>query len=110
MSMTDEKAKRVKYLRALEKFAKFAIASLKRNDFDEVTFRARVAKNADIVAKVEPVFLDQPYSKALQSFINLLIAGAKRDELLRSANALDKLKNSKNYKKDKHKNRFKDES
>ncbi|MBE2983782.1 hypothetical protein CCAL9344_00260 [Campylobacter sp. RM9344] len=109
MNFIDEKAKRVKYLRALEKFAKFATSSLKRDDFDEEAFRARVAKNAEIISKVESVYLDQPYTKALEEFINLLITNAKKDELLKSANALDKLRKSKTYKKDKHKNKFKDE-
>lgn len=109
MSAADDKFKRVRYLRALEKFAKSAINGLKRDDFDETAFADRVAKNALIIAKIEPVYLDQPYTKALENFINLLIANTPREELLRSANALDKLKNSKNYKKEKHKNKFKDE-
>ncbi|WP_169780055.1 hypothetical protein [Campylobacter curvus] len=106
MSTADDKFKRVRYLRALEKFAKSAINGLKRDDFDEAAFADRVAKNALIIAKIEPVYLDQPYTKALENFINSLIANTPREELLRSANALDKLKNSKNYKKEKHKNKW----
>ena len=106
MSQIDEKAKRVKYLRALEKFAKFAVGALKREDFNEAAFYERADKNAQILKKIEPVFLDQPYTKALENFINSLIANTPREELLRSANALDKLKNSKNYKKEKHKNKW----
>ncbi|MBN7288432.1 MULTISPECIES: hypothetical protein [Campylobacter] len=106
MSAADDKFKRVRYLRALEKFAKSAINGLKRDDFDEAAFADRVAKNAQIIAKIEPVYLDQPYTKALENFINSLIANTPREELLRSANALDKLKNSKNYKKEKHKNKW----
>ena len=106
MSAADDKFKRVRYLRALEKFAKSAINGLKRDDFDEAAFADRVAKNAQIIAKIEPVYLDQPYTKALENFINSLIANTPREELLRSANALDKLKNSKNYKKEKHKNNW----
>ena len=106
MSAADDKFKRVRYLRALEKFAKSAINGLKRDDFDEAAFADRVAKKAQIIAKIEPVYLDQPYTKALENFINSLIANTPREELLRSANALDKLKNSKNYKKEKHKNKW----
>ena len=96
MNQVTDKFKRVKYLRALEKFAKSAINGLKRDDFDETEFRQRVEKNAKVIEKVEAVYLDQPYSKALESFI-------------KAANLLDKLKNQKTYKKEKHKNKFKDE-
>ncbi|WP_148822717.1 hypothetical protein [Campylobacter concisus] len=109
MNQVTDKFKRVKYLRALEKFAKSAINGLKRDDFDEDEFRQRVEKNAKVIEKVEAVYLDQPYSKALENFINLLIKNAPKDELLKAANLLDKLKNQKTYKKEKHKNKFKDE-
>ena len=81
----------------------------KRDDFDESEFRQRVEKNAKVIEKVEAVYLDQPYSKALENFINLLIKNASKEELLKAANLLDKLKNQKTYKKEKHKNKFKDE-
>ncbi len=110
MNQVTDKFKRVKYLRALEKFAKSAINGLKRDDFDETEFRQRVEKNAKVIEKVEAVYLDQPYSKALENFINLLIKNApKKEELLKAANLLDKLKSQKTYKKEKHKNKFKDE-
>ena len=102
MNQVTDKFKRVKYLRALEKFAKSAINGLKRDDFDEAEFRQRVEKNAKVIEKVE-------YSEALESFINLLIKNASKEELLKAANLLDKLKNQKTYKKEKHKNKFKDE-
>ncbi|WP_149719749.1 hypothetical protein [Campylobacter concisus] len=110
MNQVTDKFKRVKYLRSLEKFAKSAINGLKRDDFDESEFRQRVEKNAKIMEKVEAVYLDQPYSKALENFINLLIKNASKEELLKAANLLDKLKNQKTYKKEKHKNKFKDEN
>ncbi|QKF92098.1 hypothetical protein [Campylobacter sp. CCUG 57310] len=108
-SVGYDKFRRVKYLRGLEKFAKSAISGLKREDYDEEQFRLRVAKNAEILAKIEPVYLDSAYSKALEKFVNLIIANNDRNELLDAANSLEKLKNSKTYKKDKHKNRYKDE-
>ena len=49
MAEQNDKFKRVKYLRGLEKFAKAAINALKREDFNEDEFRARVGKNADAV-------------------------------------------------------------
>lgn len=110
MSFIDEKAKRVKYIRALEKFAKSAINALKRDDFDLNEFFIRVDKNAKFLNKLEPVFLDQPYTKALENFVNEVLSKGEKDELLRSANLLEKLKNRKTYKRDKHKNKFKDEA
>lgn len=109
MGVGEDKFKRVKYLRALEKFAKSAISGLKREDFDEERFRARAGKNAEILTKIEPVYLDSSYSKELEKFVNSVIAKLDRDELLSLANSLDKLRNSKTYKKDKHKKKFKDE-
>lgn len=105
----DEKTKRVKYIRSLEKVAKVAISCLKRADFDHMAFRQRVDKNIQILQKVEPVYLDQPYTKALETFINSLLNDFSRDELLKMANLLEKLKNTKTYKKEKHKNKFKDD-
>ncbi|AII14724.1 hypothetical protein CIG2463D_0885 [Campylobacter iguaniorum] len=101
--MNDDKFKRVKYLRALEKFAKLVIRNLKREDYDEQRFTTLVTKNLEILQKVEPVFLDQPYAKALCEFSNLTINSTDRSVLLKSANNLEKLKNAKNYKKEKHK-------
>ena len=60
MNQITDKFKRVKYLRALEKFAKSAINGLKRDDFAEAEFRQRVEKNAKVIEKVEAVYLDQP--------------------------------------------------
>ena len=51
MAEQNDKFKRVKYLRGLEKFVKSAISGLKREDFDDAQFRARAAKNAEIFRK-----------------------------------------------------------
>ena len=106
----EEKDKRVKYIRALERFVKSAIAVLKREDFDEELFKVRMQKNYQVVAKVEPVVLDSGYTKALEMFVNSVLHVLKnpqddfRQNLLKEANALEKLKNNYSYKKDKHKN------
>ena len=91
--------KRVKYIRALDRFVKSAINILKREDFDDEIFIKRVEKNTQILEKVEPVLL----KKALENFANSVIQNKNKDELLKEANLLDKLKNSKNYKKERHK-------
>ncbi|MCI6989652.1 MAG: hypothetical protein MR902_08925 [Campylobacter sp.] len=94
---------RVRYLRALSKFANSAIILIKRDDFDEEIFKKRVEKNYEILIKSPSVYLDQPYAKALESFVNSVVELKPRDELVKEANLLLKLKNSKNYKKEKHK-------
>lgn len=105
-----EKQDRVKYIRALERFSKSAITLLKRDDFNEELFRSRVKKNREALNKVEPIFLDQPYTKALENFANMVIAEDSRENLIKEANLLEKLKNKKSYKKDKHKSgKFEDE-
>ena len=109
MAEQNDKFKRVKYLRGLEKFVKSAISGLKREDFDDAQFRARAAKNAEILRKIEPVFLDNAYSKSLENFVNLVVKGGERAELISCANALEKLKNQKTYKKEKHRKNYKDE-
>ena len=109
MAEQNDKFKRVKYLRGLEKFVTSAISGLKREDFDDAQFRARAAKNAEILRKIEPVFLDSPYAKSLENFVNLVVKGGERSELIACANALEKLKNQKTYKKEKHRKKYKDE-
>ncbi|MSN96005.1 hypothetical protein F1B92_02150 [Campylobacter sp. FMV-PI01] len=105
-----DKEKRVKYIRALERFVKSAILILKRDDFDSELFRKRINKNLEALNKVEAIFLDQPYTKALENFAKTLILEDDREILIKQANLLGKLKNSKNYRKDKHKTlKFKDE-
>ncbi len=105
MSDKTEKFNRVRYIRGLERFAIAVVKAIKRDDFDEAKFIAVIEKNYRLLNKIEPVFLDQPYTKALCEFVNLCLKnGVNKDEILKSANHLDRLKNSKNYKKDKHKN------
>lgn len=104
-----EKTKRIKYLRALEKIAKRAINSLKRKDFEKDRFELSLKSWAKLFEKIEPVYLDQSYSKELQSFVNACLEGkSSQIELINKANKLQQLKNNKNYKKLKHKNELKD--
>jgi len=107
----EEKTKRVKYVRALEKFVKSAVAILKREDFDFSRFEERMLKNAIPLQKVEPIVLDSTYTKNLESFCNLILEtinqknedkDEERQVLLKHANALERLKVNSSYKKEKH--------
>ncbi|MFA6757641.1 MAG: hypothetical protein WCR62_07895 [Sulfurospirillaceae bacterium] len=103
-----EKSMRVKYIRALEKFVKSAISILKREDFDFLLFQTGVIKNySSQLEKVQSVVLDSTYSKNLELFANEVMLSVQKEpslsikeELLNSANALEKLKSKSNYKRD----------
>lgn len=104
--MQNDKFKRIKYIRSLEKFALNITKSLKRADFSWEAFCQLRDKNYESLQKIEPVFLDEPYTRALESFANLAINATDKDFLLKSANALDKFRKAAKYKKDKHKGKF----
>lgn len=107
MAKIDEKTLRVKYLRALEKFANAAISALKKENFDKEKFQERMEKNKKIVEKCKAVNLNSSYNKTLENFVNNCLDFSKqKEELLSLANALDKLK--KGEKKEKHKTYLKD--
>lgn len=98
--MENEKFMRVRYLRALEHFSMDISKAIKKDDFDELKFNALIEKNMKILNKIPSVSLHSSYSKALLAFVNM--AGvSSRAELLKAANALDKFKKAKNYKRDK---------
>lgn len=114
----EERAKRVKYVRALEKFVKSAVATLKREDFDFSRFEERMQKNAIPLRKVAPIVLDSTYTKSLEAFCNLILETLnqnieekeeERQVLLRHANALEKLKVNSSYKKEKHRQKVFDD-
>ena len=106
---TDNKFDRVKYIRALEHFANSAISILKRDDFDEELFKNRVTKNLQARSLIQKSYLDRPYTKALETFVGLVASFETKELLLKEANRLEKLKKSKSYKKEKHKNKKFDE-
>lgn len=106
----NDKANRTKYIRALERFFNQCIGLLKRDDFDYILFEKKVLKQYEILCKITPVFLDQPYTKELEKFANEVILKTNHEEktyhlyLLKQTNQIQKLKNSSKYKKLKHKN------
>lgn len=98
--MENEKFLRVRYLRALERFSMAITKAIKKDDFDEIRFSSLVAKNTELLNKIPSVSLHSAYSKTLLSFVNMA-ASSSRADLIRAANALDKFKKAKNYKRDK---------
>ncbi|MCW1360390.1 hypothetical protein OLQ22_04430 [Campylobacter jejuni] len=107
----NEKFDRVRYVRNLEKFANSASSALKREDYDEKLFQERMLKNAQNFNKTPAVVLNSSYTKELENFVNACLDFKfSKNELLTKANNLDKLKKQQSYKKDKHKNKFKEEN
>lgn len=110
--MSNEKFIRTRYLRSLEKFATSIIKALKRSDFEAQKFALLVEKNQQILAKIEPAPLFDAYPKALLAFVNLSIEKCQepnaQSTLLRAANALDKFKKAREYKRNKNDKNFDD--
>lgn len=99
----DEKAKRIKFIRALQKVASNATTLLKKENFDAELFAKAMQKNELFLQKCEAVSLNATHTKALLEFVNACFqTPIKQNELLSLANALDKGRKSK---KIKHKNK-----
>ncbi|TQR54618.1 hypothetical protein [Campylobacter troglodytis] len=102
--MKKEKANRTRYLRALEKFYNIALLSLKKEDFNKDIFEKTVLKNYALFDKNSAVTLNSAYTRGLEDFVNdCLSLTFSKEDLVSKANALEKLKKEKSYKKEKHK-------
>lgn len=108
-----EKQLRIRYIRVLEKFFTRTVSLLKLENFDTDLFIERTKKNYEDIGRVKVVELNSNYLVDLKAFINKTLMyldhhsddfKEERETLLRDANTLQKEKNKKNYKKDKHKN------
>lgn len=110
--MQNEKFIRVRYLRCLEKFATNVIKALKRDDFDAQRFSAMVEKNEELLSRCQKTTLYDRYPRALQAFVEQCMAykgaSSAKNELLRSANALEKFKKAREYKRNKNDKNFDD--
>lgn len=116
----NEKALRLRYIRALEKFAKRAINLLKapEDEFHFEKFKKKMHENFEAVEKVEAVRLDSGYMSKLEEYVNHILGTLdnhsedfedEKSMLLKEANLLHKEKNKNIYKKDKHsKHKFND--
>lgn len=112
MTKNNEKFIRVKYLRALEKVVNSIIKAIKRDDFDSQKFVLLMDKNEKFLSEIEPAILHDSYPKALEIFVNLAISqkseNSVQNTLKRSANALEKFKKAKEYKRMKNDKNFND--
>ncbi len=109
-----EKAKRIKYIRVLEKFFKRNLSLLKLENFDYELYRLRIIKSFEELQKAQPTDLNSNYLVGLKRHIENVMSFVynpsedleqHKQNLLKEANLLLKDKNQSNYKKEKHKNK-----
>lgn len=104
---------RLKYVRALERFHKSIIGFLLSNsEFSMQSYKKKVDSSLVQLSKVTSTKLYKGDLQDLQKLVQKMIDSSSLDvdtsvlkeELLYASNQLEKSKNSKKYKKDKHKN------
>ena len=109
---TNDKTKRLRYIRILEKFTTKAIGLLKYDNFDILLYKKAILKSYDELKKIESIELYSEYPVTLKSLAQLILDKIdshsknyenERKEILKESNLLYKLKNNNRYKKNKHK-------
>ncbi|MDD5372043.1 MAG: hypothetical protein PHO62_01310 [Sulfurimonas sp.] len=106
-----DNANRLRYIRALERFHKSIIGYLSGNP--EITidgYNKKIESNLKILQRVDEISLYKGDLQDLQKLVKKMIAfkesskdiGEIKDEILYASNQLDKTKNARRYKKDKH--------
>lgn len=108
-----DNANRLRYIRALERFHKGILSYL--SNTEELThkgFDKKIDNSLKLLNRTEEIALYKGELQDLQKLVKKMISykGSEEDienikeELLYSSNQLDKSKNAKRYKKDKHAN------
>jgi len=106
-----ENANRLRYIRALERFHKSILSYLSNSDtLNNEKYNKKIDNALKLLNRVEEVQLYKGELQDLQQLVKKMIAYKDSDEdidnikeeLLYSANQLEKSKNAKRYKKDKH--------
>jgi len=109
---------RLRYIRALERFHKGMISYLMNTpELTHKSFNKKIDNSLKLLNRIDEVDLYKGELKDLQILVKKMI-GYKdsqedieniKEELLHSSNQLDKNKNARRYKKDKHSNAMFDE-
>ncbi len=115
---TIDNANRLRYIRALERFHKGIISYLMNTEkLTHNGFNKKIDNSLKLLNRIEEIELYKGELKDLQTLVKKMISykESKKDidnikeELLYDSNQLDKSKNAKRYKKDKHANAKYDE-
>jgi hypothetical protein len=104
---------RLRYIRSLERFHKGMISYLMNTaDLTHKSFNKKIENSVKLLNRTEEVDLYKGELKDLQTLVKKMISYKDseediqniKEELLYSSNQLDKSKNARRYKKDKHSN------
>ncbi len=108
-----DNAHRLRYIRALERFHKGMISYLMNTpELTHKGFDKKIVNSLKLLNRIEEIDLYKGELKDLQTLVKKMIGFKESDEdienikeeLLHSSNQLDKSKNARRYKKDKHSN------
>ena len=106
-----ENSNRLRYVRALERFHKSIVSYLNNsNDLTKERYDKKIDNALKVYQRVEEIALYKGDLQDLQKLVKKMIAYKESDEdidnikedILYSSNQLDKNKNARRYKKDKH--------
>jgi len=106
-----ENSNRLRYVRALQRFQKSIVSFLSSSEeLTKERYDKKVENALKVLKRVEPSQLYKGELQDLETYVNKMIEyknsdediGAIREYLLYSANQLEKSKNARRYKKDKH--------
>lgn len=114
----DEKAKRTKYIRALERFMLKILPTLKNDKLSNEEFITRIASSYKFMKDIEKQRLDSSYLRQIEDIVQKLLDNCNGEiadlnelqtTLIKEWNLAQKSKNKATYKKEKHKNRSLDD-
>jgi len=109
-----ENSNRLRYTRALERFHKSIVSYLlNAQDLTSQKYIKKVQNAIKVLNRVEPVVLYKGELKDLELLVKKIISYKEssddiemiKNDILHSSNLLDKNKNARRYKKDKHTNK-----
>ncbi|WP_348652973.1 hypothetical protein [uncultured Sulfurimonas sp.] len=113
-----DNANRLRYIRALERFHKGMISYLMNTpELTSKGLNKKIENSVKLLKRIDEIDLYKGELKDLQTLVKKMISYKDseedveniKEELLHSSNQLDKDKNAKRYKKDKHSNSMFDE-
>jgi len=108
-----ENAQRLRYIRALERFHRSILSYLANTpELSRESFNKKIDNALKVLNRIEPIVLYKGELQDLQVQVRKIISLKEsdgemddiKDTILHDSNQLDKSKNAKRYKKDKHSN------
>jgi len=106
-----DNAQRLRYIRALERFHKSILSYLANTpELTKVGYDKKITNALKVLNRIDEIALYKGELQDLQKLVKKMISLKDseddveniKDEILHSANILDKSKNARRYKKDKH--------